>query len=288
MLAGPAPEVLIGPIAAATRAHPRRQRRRDAAALQPAEGGRGVQPARRAVPGADRPRAGPRGRHRPDDDLRAPARPPPGRARRLPRAARRAARLPRRRAARRPPVRAARALAARPARDARAVAARLLAAERRSGRRSSASPTRSPTSSTRRARRSRRTTSAPSTPACATPRRAWRSPPGRSWPTRRRRPGASPPRAAWRWRCCAAAGSSRCRRSSRRCGSWRARARRSGQSRRITAGTPDQVRAGLETIAHQYGADELIVVTITFDHAARRRSYELLAEAFGLGLREAA
>jgi luciferase family oxidoreductase group 1 len=63
-----------------------------------------------------------------------------------------------------------------------------------------------------------------------------------------------------------------------------------GRSRRITAGTPDQVRAGLETIAHQYGADELIVVTITFDHAARRRSYELLAEAFGLapGLQEAA
>ena len=26
----------------------------------------------------------------------------------------------------------------------------------------------------------------------------------------------------------------------------------------------------------------MIVVTITFDHAARRRSYELLADAFGL------
>jgi luciferase family oxidoreductase group 1 len=55
-----------------------------------------------------------------------------------------------------------------------------------------------------------------------------------------------------------------------------------GGSRRITAGTPEQVRAGLETIAQQYGADEVIVVTITFDHAARRRSYELLADAFGL------
>ncbi len=53
-------------------------------------------------------------------------------------------------------------------------------------------------------------------------------------------------------------------------------------SRRITAGTPEQVRAGLETIAQQYGADEVIVVTITHDHAARRRSYELLADAFGL------
>jgi luciferase family oxidoreductase group 1 len=54
-------------------------------------------------------------------------------------------------------------------------------------------------------------------------------------------------------------------------------------SRRITAGTPDQVRAELETLAQQYGADALIVVTITFDHAARRRSYELIADAFGLG-----
>ena len=58
--------------------------------------------------------------------------------------------------------------------------------------------------------------------------------------------------------------------------------------RRIIVGAPEQVRAGLEAIAADYGADELIVVTITYDHAARRRSYELLAEAFGLGLREAA
>ena len=29
-------------------------------------------------------------------------------------------------------------------------------------------------------------------------------------------------------------------------------------------------------------------MTIAYDHAARLRSYELLAEAFGLGLREAA
>ena len=31
-----------------------------------------------------------------------------------------------------------------------------------------------------------------------------------------------------------------------------------------------------------YGADEVMIVTITYDHAARRRSYELIAEAFGL------
>ena len=69
MLAGPSPEALIGPIAAATSAHPRGQRRRDAAALQPAEGGRDVQRAGGAVPGTHRPRAGARGGHRSDDDV---------------------------------------------------------------------------------------------------------------------------------------------------------------------------------------------------------------------------
>jgi luciferase family oxidoreductase group 1 len=53
--------------------------------------------------------------------------------------------------------------------------------------------------------------------------------------------------------------------------------------RRGVIGAPGTVRAGLEEIAESYGADELMVVTITFDHGARRRSYELIAEAFGLG-----
>ena len=47
-------------------------------------------------------------------------------------------------------------------------------------------------------------------------------------------------------------------------------------------GTPEWSRARLETIAAEYGADEVIVVTITLLDAARRRSYELLAEAFEL------
>ncbi len=55
-----------------------------------------------------------------------------------------------------------------------------------------------------------------------------------------------------------------------------------GGRRRAVIGTPDQVRAELEALAGDYGADEVIVVTITFDHMARRRSYELLADAFGL------
>jgi alkanesulfonate monooxygenase SsuD/methylene tetrahydromethanopterin reductase-like flavin-dependent oxidoreductase (luciferase family) len=52
--------------------------------------------------------------------------------------------------------------------------------------------------------------------------------------------------------------------------------------RRGIVGSPDTVRAGLERVAAEYGADELIVVTITYDHAARRRSYELVADAMGL------
>jgi luciferase family oxidoreductase group 1 len=51
--------------------------------------------------------------------------------------------------------------------------------------------------------------------------------------------------------------------------------------RRLT-GTPDKVKAELEEVAEAYGADEAIVVTITHDHEARRRSYELLAAEFGL------
>ena len=77
---------------------------------------------------------GPRLGHRPDHHAGAPARPPPGAARRLLRPARRADRLPRGPLPRRPPAEAA-DRAARAARVARAVAARLLPAERDLGRR---------------------------------------------------------------------------------------------------------------------------------------------------------
>ncbi|HEY2904685.1 MAG TPA: LLM class flavin-dependent oxidoreductase [Vicinamibacterales bacterium] len=53
-------------------------------------------------------------------------------------------------------------------------------------------------------------------------------------------------------------------------------------SRRRIVGSPQTVRSGIEAVAKEYGADEVMVVTITYDHAARRRSYELIAEAFGL------
>jgi hypothetical protein len=43
------------------------------------------------------------------------------------------------------------------------------------------------------------------------------------------------------------------------------------------------VRERLIALAREYGAEEVIVVTITHDFKARLRSYQLLAEAFGLG-----
>jgi luciferase family oxidoreductase group 1 len=53
-------------------------------------------------------------------------------------------------------------------------------------------------------------------------------------------------------------------------------------ARRTIIGAPATVRAGIEALAAEYGAEEVMVVTITHDHVARKRSYELIAEAFGL------
>lgn len=44
-------------------------------------------------------------------------------------------------------------------------------------------------------------------------------------------------------------------------------------------GTGDQVFAGLQQLQQQTAADELTLVTIPWSHQARRRSYELIAEA---------
>jgi luciferase family oxidoreductase group 1 len=52
--------------------------------------------------------------------------------------------------------------------------------------------------------------------------------------------------------------------------------------RRGIIGSPETVRAGIEKLAADYGADEVIIVTITYDHATRLRSYELVADAMGL------
>jgi len=50
--------------------------------------------------------------------------------------------------------------------------------------------------------------------------------------------------------------------------------------RRIITGSPASVRAAIEAVAAEYGAGEVFVVNIMHDNAARRRSYELIAEAF--------
>jgi alkanesulfonate monooxygenase SsuD/methylene tetrahydromethanopterin reductase-like flavin-dependent oxidoreductase (luciferase family) len=65
----------------------------------------------------------------------------------------------------------------------------------------------------------------------------------------------------------------------------RGRSGGASRTRRTVVGSPATVRAGLEQVAEEYGADELILVTITHDHAARVRSYELVAEVMGLDAR---
>ncbi len=50
--------------------------------------------------------------------------------------------------------------------------------------------------------------------------------------------------------------------------------------RRMITGSPAEVRERLHALAGDYGADEVFVVNIMHDHDARLRSYELIAEAF--------
>ena len=47
-------------------------------------------------------------------------------------------------------------------------------------------------------------------------------------------------------------------------------------------GGPSSVRAGIEELAGRTAADEVMVTTNVYDHAERLRSYELLAEVFGI------
>ena len=53
--------------------------------------------------------------------------------------------------------------------------------------------------------------------------------------------------------------------------------------RRMAIGTPAQVKERLTELAASFGVDEIVVVSICYDFKARLRSYELLAQAFGLG-----
>ena len=51
---------------------------------------------------------------------------------------------------------------------------------------------------------------------------------------------------------------------------------------RAAIGTPEVVKSRLEALATELNVDELVLLTITYDFADRVRSYELIAEAFGL------
>jgi luciferase family oxidoreductase group 1 len=52
--------------------------------------------------------------------------------------------------------------------------------------------------------------------------------------------------------------------------------------RKAIVGTAQQVTARLQDLATRLALDELVIVTWTYDPAPRHRSYELLAQAFGL------
>jgi alkanesulfonate monooxygenase SsuD/methylene tetrahydromethanopterin reductase-like flavin-dependent oxidoreductase (luciferase family) len=49
--------------------------------------------------------------------------------------------------------------------------------------------------------------------------------------------------------------------------------------RRVVAGSPETVRAGLQAVAGEYGAEEVMLVNILHDHQARKQSYALAMQA---------
>jgi luciferase family oxidoreductase group 1 len=58
------------------------------------------------------------------------------------------------------------------------------------------------------------------------------------------------------------------------------RARIAQGRNRISVGSPSTVKAKLTKLIEATKADELMVTSMIFDHGARKRSYELLAQAF--------
>jgi alkanesulfonate monooxygenase SsuD/methylene tetrahydromethanopterin reductase-like flavin-dependent oxidoreductase (luciferase family) len=53
-----------------------------------------------------------------------------------------------------------------------------------------------------------------------------------------------------------------------------------GQRARAVIGSPQTCRAALEAMAARFEVDEVMVLTITGTYETRRRSYELLIDAF--------
>lgn len=52
---------------------------------------------------------------------------------------------------------------------------------------------------------------------------------------------------------------------------------------KFIGGTPEQVHEQLDALAKDFDVDEIIIQDMMTDHQARLRSYELLAEVFGMG-----
>jgi len=57
---------------------------------------------------------------------------------------------------------------------------------------------------------------------------------------------------------------------------------------RLFVGSPATVMAKLQPMITASQADELMIITAVYDHDARKKSYSLLADAFGLGKKPAA
>jgi alkanesulfonate monooxygenase SsuD/methylene tetrahydromethanopterin reductase-like flavin-dependent oxidoreductase (luciferase family) len=57
---------------------------------------------------------------------------------------------------------------------------------------------------------------------------------------------------------------------------------------RLFVGSPATVMTKLQPMIAASQADELMVITAVYDHDARKKSYSLMADAFGLGARAAA
>ena len=51
-------------------------------------------------------------------------------------------------------------------------------------------------------------------------------------------------------------------------------------SRPMVVGTPEMVHEQLLSVANDYQAEELLIVTICHDHGQRKNSYQLIAEQF--------
>ena len=60
------------------------------------------------------------------------------------------------------------------------------------------------------------------------------------------------------------------------------RERLARQRTRLVVGGVEKVMARLQALIEATGADELMITTMVYDHAARKHSYELLAKAFAL------